>query len=153
MNCEVSIIPHRMVAITLPDVYDYLEQAVARSGGRDTMFELLKRLHDNKNQLWIAFTTDPADKGETVVGAVVTTIPKYENRKVFRVEYCGGKHIESWVYTMLDMLEAFAQDHGLDTMEFVGRKGWVKFLKDAGWTEPLGFFEKTLNSAAAKDAA
>ncbi len=106
-----------------PSIEKYAESVCARSNGKYSPEDFYEELKTAKMQLWCAI----ADEG--VVCAVGTRIVDYPQKKVCRIEFCGGKNYKSWIaYT--SVIEEWAKSLGCNAIEVVGRKGWTRLYKD-----------------------
>jgi hypothetical protein len=60
--------------------------------------------------------------------------------------FIGGKDLESWKQPIVDALAEFGKLNGCDRIEFMGRRGWVKSLKQIGWKETYYHYEYSLEN-------
>ena len=74
-------------------------------------------------QLWISWV----DKVES---AVLTQIIDYPQFKVCRWFLAGGKNADAWLDDLTRQVETWAIANNVKRIELVGRKGWIKKLKD-----------------------
>lgn len=128
------------VDLVFPKVRVYLDKAARLSGGRFTLDEIYDNLRSNKleQQLWVAFTDTE------VVAAAVTEIIAYPRVKSVMGHFIGGKDLESWKQPIVDALADFGKSNGCDRIEFMGRRGWAKPLKQIGWKETYYHYEYSL---------
>lgn len=73
--------------------------------------------------LWVALVN-----GE-LSGAVVTQIGQTEKSKVCTILACGGSGINNWL-RLLPAIEQYGRIHGCEVLRFMGRRGWVRILKE-----------------------
>lgn len=85
-------------------------------------------LIDQRYILWLAYSNDR-------IGAAFTTREAYYPcRKMLTIDICGGSEMKSWVSEADRVFRAYAKAAGLDGVEIYGRAGWVRALKNLGWT-------------------
>ncbi len=87
--------------------------------GKNLLDAILKK----EMQLWISWK----DKVES---AVLTQIIEYPQFKVCRWFLAGGSNLHSWLEDLTRQVEAWAVANNIKRIELVGRKGWLKKLKD-----------------------
>lgn len=153
MKFEVSMIPSIMVEMTWPDIEKHIAKAIAYTEGRDTVGEVYGRLVTQRSQLWVPIRMDGSEDQTTIVGAVVTSVPAYPQKKTLKIEYCGGSYLKGWLQPLLAILERFAREQNAESMEFWGRPGWKRILKDAGFESPVMFYEKPLEYETVQNVA
>lgn len=87
--------------------------------------------------LWLVWE-DPV-----VLGAAVTQISQAETSKYCMIVACGGECAMSWI-PLISKIETYARNEGCELMRILGRKGWVRVLKDKGYAESRVVLEKRL---------
>ena len=87
--------------------------------GKDLLDAVLKK----EMQLWISWV----DKVES---AVLTQLIDYPQFKVCRWFLAGGKNTDAWLDDLTRQVETWAIANDVKRIELVGRKGWIKKLKD-----------------------
>ena len=87
--------------------------------GKNLLDAILKK----EMQLWISWK----DKVES---AVLTQIIEYPQFKVCRWFLAGGSNLHSWLDDLTRQVETWAVANNIKRIELVGRKGWLKKLKD-----------------------
>jgi len=73
---------------------------------------------------------------------VVTHFTVYPRKKVFTILLCCGDHLNKWYSPLFEMLYSFANVNKCDLAEVVGRKGWVRKLKDDGFKQSVWIVER-----------
>jgi len=87
--------------------------------GRNLLDGILKK----DMQLWISWK----DKVES---AVLTQIIEYPKFKVCRWFLAGGSKLHLWLDEMTKQVEEWSKQNNCKRIELVGRRGWIKKLKD-----------------------
>lgn len=152
MKYEASLVPREALALVWPEVVGLLAPALDYTDGREDLVSLYRRLAEARAQLWAGL--DPEVKENPKIKAVaVTCLVTYPKDKALRIEYCGGEDMVGWQGPLIDLWTKFALDQGASRLELFGRKGWVRELRDKGWTQPLVFMEKRLTAPQSKQAA
>lgn len=135
---EISAVPKEFVDTCWPQVETYLEGAAQYTHGRYTASNIYDRIVEDDYVLWVAFEDD------VILGAVVTNVMDYPQKKVLAMPYCGGVELSKWKDPMLAMLRKFAVQIGCQAIEATARKGWAKVFKDDGYKEQWVTFELPL---------
>lgn len=73
--------------------------------------------------LWLA-----ADDTRTLAAAV-TQLESTETHKVCTIIACGGTYMRNWLH-LIEKIEEFARAEGCHATRIIGRKGWLRMLKD-----------------------
>jgi hypothetical protein len=85
--------------------------------------------------LWLVWS-DPE-----IQGAAVTQIVTTQNSKVCMITACGGENMRLWL-PLIEKIEGYARDEGCDAVRILGRKGWMRVLKD--YRAPAVILERRL---------
>lgn len=112
----------------LPELWDtaatLLTPAVIRSEGRATLKSLFESARNSKAQIWLMFDKDQ----KKVIASGATEVNKYAAKKVLHVMLVGGARMKEWLPEYIEKLKRFAKDNGCDSIEMVGRPGWLREL-------------------------
>lgn len=101
-------------------VQRHCEEALEHSGGTHDWQDIMRALLSGKMQLWT-----------TPVSTMVTEVVAYPKLKACRIFLASGKLDD--VLTMADDVAEAAAHIGCTRMEFTGRLGWTRALRDRGW--------------------
>lgn len=97
------------------------------------MPSLYNEIKAGNQQLWVAFQDD-----EEIICAVTTQFMYYPLRVQLAITFAGADDKsmskENWQRIVLDMMD-WGKLHGCAGVEIVGRRGWVRMLKDIGLEE------------------
>ena len=85
--------------------------------------------------LWLAY------QEPKIVGAAVTKLGDTEKSKVCLIVACGGAGIAHWL-SGIEKIEEYAKEQGCDVVRILGRKGWLRLLKD--YSAPKAILERRL---------
>jgi hypothetical protein len=102
---------------------EYLQPALDHGDNLYDLEDLHTKCLSGDMQLWVAY-----DKG--LLAAVVTQITVYPNARVLELQFCGGTRMNEWLSSMMSTLEAFAREQQCDRVYVVGRKGWMRALRE-----------------------
>jgi hypothetical protein len=137
---NVIIVPQEHRHIIFPKVKHYLEKAAVLSGGRMSIEEIENNVLHKNHQLWIAFNEDE------IVATADTELIQYAKIKTLVGHFIGGKDLESWKQPIVDAMAMFGKAEGCSRIEFMGRRGWTKPLKQIGWKETYRVYEYNLET-------
>ncbi len=136
----ITAIPSDKILMLWEEVSPMLAPAVERSHGRWTMEFLLDALRSGQQQLWIVF------EGEQPIKGVATTeILVYPNRKMLGIQYLGGKDLDTWGFSFLEIIEDFAKAAGCSGIEGTARKGFWKWMKEYDYKDAYTVYEKEIS--------
>jgi|TARA_R110000803_G_C11957997_1_gene318394 hypothetical protein len=136
----ITAIPSDKILMLWDEVSPLLYPAVERSHGRWTMQTLLAALKEGRQQLWIVFEGE-----EPIKGVGTTEILDYPNRKMLAVQYLGGKGLDTWGLSFLDIIEDFAKAAGCSGIEATARKGFWKWFQERDYQDAYTVFEKEIS--------
>lgn len=131
MNLEISLVPNGHITSAIPGLLPYLAESEKWSRGRSKVDDILRFLLNGQMQLWVVFCTEE----QQLYGYVVTEIKSYPQLKMLRVQYCAMEpnHMQYVDSKMQEIAEKFAKDTGCSGVEFIGRPGWGKHMKEYGY--------------------
>jgi len=136
----ITAIPSDRIKRLWPEVSPMLYPAVERSHGRWTMEFLLDALRSGQQQLWIVFEAD-----QPIKGVATTEILVYPNRKMLGIQYLGGKDLDTWGFSFLEIIEDFAKAAGCSGIEGTARKGFWKWMKEYDYKDAYTVYEKEIS--------
>jgi len=119
----ISYVPPKNVHIIWGQVEPLLLKAVMYDDFSYNGQNLLDGILQKDMQLWISWT-------HKVESAVLTQIIEYPKFKVCRWFLAGGSNMKKWLDQMTSQVEDWAKENNCKRIELVGRKGWIKKLKD-----------------------
>jgi hypothetical protein len=137
---NIALVPKEDYDTIFPHVREYLRKAANLSGGRTTIEHVKSNLYTKPQQLWIAF-----DEGKIVCGAI-TEILEYPTKKVLAGLFIGGNQLAEWRKPIVDNMALFAKANNCSCIEFMGRRGWGKVLKQDGWKQTYISYEFPLEN-------
>lgn len=121
---EIIGVPSWEARRAWPLVEKMLAPAIALTGGAYEPDDVLRDVEEKNAQLWVVLI------GETVVGAVVSTITVYPRFKALGCPFVGGadNRLAEWWRPTFEHLEAFARAMDCRRIEGGMRKGWARLL-------------------------
>ena len=137
---EVSGVPYSDMHIILPYVDKYLDKVIPYTGGRYEKQDIIEGVSDRILDLWIPINKETSK----VDGVVVTQFTVYPRKKVFTIVLCCGDNLNEWYSPLFDMLYSFADLNECNLAEVVGRKGWIRRLKDDGFKQSVWIVEREI---------
>jgi hypothetical protein len=67
---------------------------------------------------------------------MITELVTYPKCKAVRILTVTGEDMNAWLDVLIHTLQEWGRENGASLLEFTGRKGWERALKDHGWVEP-----------------
>jgi hypothetical protein len=134
---KASYVPVEHVDTVWPLITEYMQGAADYTYGRFNVEDIRVALHNQPQQLWIAYD----DASEEIYGAVVTQILTYPRMSTLVMHFTGGKELPKWKAPMLELLQKYAKDSGASVIESYGREGWAKVFKNDGFVSRFMFYE------------
>lgn len=128
-------IPAERVPFLWDSVCPYVQVALDRTEGEIGLSDIHKMILDREMQLWITV------EDKRITGALVTQIIEYPQTKACRYVTLGGDlHGD---FSKIDaVITEWATYNGCDRLELVGRRGWVRAMRDMGYNEVYSFVTK-----------
>jgi hypothetical protein len=105
-----------------PHVAHLLRAAILRTGLSDWQ-EVEDSILDGDALLWLAWD------GAQIKSAASTSLTAANGRLSCTVVACGGDDMSQWL-GLLSEIEKYAKAEGCDCTRIIGRKGWLRALKD-----------------------
>lgn len=136
---KVCLIPPGFVAGMYHDIIPFLSRLAPTTNGRYDAVDLYNNLVLNKESLWTV-----VDDDEKIMGIILTQLHNYPQKKVFCIQYAAGDGLDDCIDEALDILEKTAVRHGCNSMQVMGRRGWVKKLQSYDWKEEFVIVSKDL---------
>ena len=118
----------------LPPIWDEVSEllgpACDRSFGQDTIQTLRASLMSGNEGLFVI-----EDRSE-IIGAVTYEVIGYDTGlRVLAINYAGGVAMDSQMPAVIDMFHALKRHFMCDRVRIMGRKGWVRYMKQFGFTD------------------
>ena len=111
-------------------VSELLEPACERSFDQETIRTLRASLVSGKEGLFVV-----ADDGE-IIGAVTYQVTTYDTGlRLLDINYAGGVAMETQMPVVIDMFHRLKESLMCDRVRITGRKGWVRYMKQFGFTD------------------
>ncbi len=124
--------PTEKVPLMWPRAEELIEQSLAYSNEETNGSFLKRKVFDGRFHLWSLVEND--DSKYTIRGIAVTGVQQYETgrRVIDIVAVAASCPREDWLCRLKD-LEEYARLMGADAIEFTGRMGWYKLMKQEGF--------------------
>ena len=128
-------------AITEWDFYErMIGKILRRADVGSTTEDVLTCLQSGKMQLW---------RDATRKGIAVTQIQVYPLFKVLLIFMVAGRDVQDWLKDGHQQLDSFARDSGCKYMDFIGRKGWAKLVREFGYDKEFIWLRRTVECSEA----
>lgn len=118
-------IPCESIADVWPHVEAMLRLAVHRTG-LNTEADVRRSILDGSALLWVAWD------GKVIKGVAVTEINETASGRVCLIGYVSGKNLPEWFH-LKDAIFEYARSEKCAKMRIIGRKGWLRRLKNEGF--------------------
>lgn len=132
---KVYLVPLEDVNLWWPKVTEHLNRAVVQQDKVD-IHDVYLDVVVNGHSLWIVL-----DANMELRGAAVTVVLTYPKSTCLFIEYLGGEDGPEWKEAMISMLKEWAKANNCRTIEFEGRPGWGRVLKQDGVKVKYEVFE------------
>ena len=120
---DVIAIPANRSLAYWPHVREHILKAFSRFPGEVSEEKIIQNLSEGLYTLWVAWKDGP-------IGGLLTQIIEYSEFDSCRIVALGGKDFEDWREETDRVLDLYCKFHGLKRVEFAGRKGWLRRLKN-----------------------
>jgi len=114
----------KLPEVVIKDILSALDHGYGERGIEDVFDDLAL---DNK-QLWLV------DCDGKFVATVITHILEYPRKKTCEICYLGGNNMLNSV-SDIKHIEVWAKHQGCKDIQIIGRRGWLRALKDEGYLE------------------
>ena len=132
-DIHCSRVPSKFVDEVWERVEPFLKRGVDASRGRYDMPSLYKEVKSGNQHLWVIFKDD-----DNLVCSLTTQFAYYPLRVNLSTPFAGSDDEsiskEDWQDVALILMD-WARLHGCSALEIVGRRGWVRTLKEVGLEE------------------
>ena len=125
-DSQISYVPPKDVGLIWKQIEPLLLKPLEIDGFAYMPKDIFDSLLKKKMQLWISWNV----KTNNVEAAIVTEIIDYPRLRSCRYFLAGGTNMKSWFNPIKEQIEQWAIKNKCQRIELVGRKGWVKWLKD-----------------------
>lgn len=108
-----------------PQVRQHIANAAEYSNGRITEKSVLDQVLKNIMQLWVIM-----EDNKIVISFVTQVIVYNTGVKNCDIYALGGKNCKKYLNQFTEVISEWAKNIGCSSLEFVGRPGWEKILKN-----------------------
>ncbi len=133
-SAKAICVDPKKVDLIWPEVSYWIKRAMER-GDLGTFDRVEDDVLNGHALLWLALVWPDIE------GVAVTQIGRTEKSKVCTIIACGGRHMSRWL-SAIAPIEQYAREQGCDVVRILGRKGWLRALKD--YRAPKVVLEKKL---------
>lgn len=126
-DIRVFAVPTEMLGTMWGDASRWLKPAVDRSNGRTNISETYLDIESGNSVLWVVL------KDSIPVGYYTTRVTVYSGYKAMVLDWIGGSGIKAWMHETIEAMKSHAKHNGCKHIEFAGREGWARLLKNTGW--------------------
>lgn len=134
VSVETVCVEPKQVSCIWECVKHWIERAMER-GDLGRFEELEHDVINGQALLWLVW------KAPEILGATVTQIVMTQRSKICVIAACGGENMRLWL-PLVEKIENYARNEGCDAVRILGRKGWMRMLKD--YSAPAVILERRL---------
>jgi hypothetical protein len=129
-HVKASIVEPKDLPPIWEEVAELLGPACERSFGQETIQTLRASLMSGSEGLFVIETL------EDIIGAVTYEVITYNTGlRVLAINYAGGVAMESQMPEVIDMFHALRRRFMCDRVRIMGRKGWIRYMKQFGFKD------------------
>ena len=133
-----GIQPHNIMGVW-ETVENWIDDA-SKADDESSLNEIQDKLKAGKMQLWVVLQLPLF----VPVACYVTEVELSPTQAILNTAYLGGDDIDEWLPLVESTIQQFAESLGCGKLTLRGRRGWVKKLREFGWTEELVVMNKEL---------
>lgn len=127
---KASIVEPKDLPPIWDEVSELLSPACERSFGQDTIQTLRASLMRGSEGLFVI------ENLSEIIGAVTYEVIAYDTGlRVLAINYAGGVAMDSQMPAVIDMFHALKRNFMCDRIRIMGRKGWIRYMKQFGFTD------------------
>jgi hypothetical protein len=112
------------------DIRQHLEKALAHSQGEWTANDILKRVLSDANHFHVWEVVNDEGVRVALASTRIVNYNHYDILRIFTLANVGKSKWGDYQEEALEKLAEKAREAGLKRIEFIGRKGWEKQLKE-----------------------
>lgn len=135
---EFAFIMPDQLPIIWPHVEDYIKHALNYDPSEKEVDATLANIQDGKWLLAVAYV------GKDIIAAYVMNIQHTLGAKVCSILYAGGKEMDKWLASWMDIWRNIALEQGCSRIVVRGRPGWQRTLKEYGFKPKIVILEADL---------
>ena len=111
-------------------VSELLGPACERSFKQDSIQTLRASLMKGKDGLFVILDDDQ------LIGAVTYTVTDYDTGlRILDINYAGGVAMDTQMDAVIEMFHRLKTGFMCDRVRITGRKGWIRYMKQFGFTD------------------
>ena len=126
-DVRVFAIPIDLLDTIWGDALTKLKPAVDQSNGRVSIDDVYHDILSGSSVLWMVRLKDQP------VAYYTTRVTSYPGSKAMVLEWIGGSDIREWMTETIVAMRKHAAHNECSHIEFTGREGWTRLLRDTGW--------------------
>jgi hypothetical protein len=129
-HVKASVVEPKDLPPIWDEVSELLGPACERSFGQDTIQTLRASLMRGSEGLFVI------ESLSDIIGAVTYEVIAYDTGlRVLAINYAGGVDMDSQMAEVMDMFQALKRNFMCDRIRITGRKGWIRYMKQFGFTD------------------
>lgn len=125
---EVVFLTHEQILEHWDFLAMQIKKAQDKGDGESSPVDLCRKALNNQAQFWCVINE------EGIKNVTVTEIIQYSNFKTLHIITTTGENFEEYSHCH-KALEDYAKEINAKSIEFWGRKGWLRKLKPMGYKE------------------
>lgn len=121
-SAELVCVDPKEIRRVWPHASRFIRAAINQTGLSD-FNEVEDSILDGDSLLWLAWN------GRAIEAAASTRLERANGQLACVIVACGGSDMSRWL-GLIAGIEKYAQDEGCVCTRIIGRKGWMRALKD-----------------------
>jgi hypothetical protein len=141
MSYKIAALPQTLIEPMWETVKPHLERVIELVADETTIEHIFDKALSGEVLIIVIC------KGVDIIAAMTADIRSYDTGlKALHIPQLGGDDFFEWRDQLDSVLFAIAKDFNCSQLRIVGRRGWVKALKDLGWEEQYVILKKDVGA-------
>jgi len=124
-----SHVPTELMDKYLPAIEPLISKALDRNNGEMDWGDVSTLLRCGQYKLFITYNT------HSIIQATIVKVVEHPKYNALSIILMGGSDIHKWGKSFHEVMVKYAKHYDCRTIEFTGRKGWIKLMSQFGYKE------------------
>ena len=133
-------VPQHLLPTAWPLIEPWVATALRRGKADQSPDDVRRHIERGTMRLWLAWSDgEPKPRGVWITEVLESARGRFCNIVVL-----AGEQFETW-HPLVGYLSDWARENGCVRLTMVGRKGWTRRLRAAGWREAAVTLERQID--------